>query len=101
MPSRQINDFLPKGNRKKLSEWPDLKDGVDGEGGDAAGGVQAERGQVLVVEYPADVLAKAGDLHHLGPAHLELGGHRVEPGHVLAHLGPNLLGFAAQNRSGH
>ena len=24
MPSWQINDFLPKGNRKKLSQWPDL-----------------------------------------------------------------------------
>ena len=24
MPSRQINDFSPKGNRKKLSKWPNL-----------------------------------------------------------------------------
>ena len=24
MPSRQINDFSQKGNRTKLSKWPDL-----------------------------------------------------------------------------
>ena len=26
MPSRQINDFSQKGNRKKVNLWPDLKD---------------------------------------------------------------------------
>ena len=49
----------------------------------------------LVVENATYVFAESGDLDNLGATHFELGSHRVEPGHVLAHLGAHLFGFRA------
>ena len=67
LPSRQINDFLRKGNRKKLSKWPDLGGGVDHL-------IQPDHVGVLNQFHQVDLLQ-----------HLELIGEREE---VVNHQSP-------------
>ena len=74
MPSRQINDFLQKGTRKKIhSQWPDLVVEVDGPKEDADEDPQGEGdGGKEVVPHPPNFGAGQadqgqGEIHQLEP----------------------------------
>ena len=63
LPSRQINDFSPKGNRKKLCKWQNLPEVIPVLEDDGVGLVVDVLGQVVVV-LPNQPQRLLGRIHH-------------------------------------